>query len=232
MRLGGLRPGDIDIDKLKYVTVYRCNEYPEHMVRLMPGEPDADNPRQRTPYVLHSADGIPLLPTRQVRAREEYLHAMIPLREFSTKNLTSYDYKTNKYRREQQVAYRMNELVSERTVSAERWKEGSQEDVDNLELFMQLFQDSRLSYFLASRHPETYTRGEALACELARLTLLAEIGKNRDQHIENLVTFCRSLRRNKEDAVLIQHVLNRVVSPYPDQYSEAELSHPEMTEDK
>ena len=232
VRLGGLRPGDIDIDKLKYVTVYRCNEYPEHMVRLMPGEPDADNPRQRTPYVLHSADGIPLLPTRQVRAREEYLHAMIPLREFSTKNLTSYDYKTNKYRREQQVAYRMNELVSERTVSAERWKEGSQEDVDNLELFMQLFQDSRLSYFLASRHPETYTRGEALACELARLTLLAEIGKNRDQHIENLVTFCRSLRRNKEDAVLIQHVLNRVVSPYPDQYSEAELSHPEMTEDK
>lgn len=230
VRLGGLQPADIDMNKLRHITVYRCNEFPEHMVRLMPGEPDADNPRQRAPYILHSADGIPLLPTRQVRAREEYLHAMIPLRDFSTKHLTSYDYKTNKYRREQQVAFRMNELVSERTVSAERWKEGSQEDVDNLELFMQLFQDSRLSYFLASRHPETYTRGEALACELARLTLLAEIGKNRDQHIENLVTFCRALRRNKDDATLIQHVLNRVVSPFPEQYSKEELSYPEISE--
>ena len=230
VRLGGLRPGDIDMNKLKYVTVYRCNEFPEHMVRLMPGEPDADNPRQRTPYILHSADGIPLLPTRQARTHEEYVQAMIPLREFSTKHLTSYDYRTNKYRREQQVAFRMNELVYERTVSAERWKEGSQEDVDNLELFMQLFQDSRLSYFLASRHPETYTRGEALACELARLTLLAEIGANRDQHIEDLVTFCRALRRNKDDATLIQHVLNRVVSPFPEQYSKEELSYPEISE--
>ena len=158
------------------------------------------------------------------------MQAMIPLRDFSTKHLTSYDYRTNKYRREQQVAFRMNELVYERTVSAERWKEGSQEDVDNLELFMQLFQDSRLSYFLASRHPETYTRGEALACELARLTLLAEIGTNRDQHIEDLVTFCRALRRNKDDATLIQHVLNRVVSPFPEQYSKEELSYPEISE--
>lgn len=223
VKLGGMQLGNVDMNKLRHITVYRCDEFPEHMVRLMPGEADADNPRQRSPYVLHSADGTPLLPTRQARTREEYTQALIPLRDYSGR-VKSYDYATNVSRRRNQVESWMYELVSVRGTNVDRWKEGSLAEVDNLELCMQLFQDSRLPYFLASRHPETLTRGEALTCELARLSLLAEVGVYREQHIEELIQFCRRLREDKQELHLIQHVLNRVVSPTPDKYSEEEVS--------
>lgn len=229
--LGGIQPGEIDTRKLKHITVYRCFEFPEHMVRLMPGEADADNPLQRAPYVLHSADGVPLLPTRMALHQDEYLLALAPLRSFNGSRMCSYDYDTNRKKRHKQVDSCLYELVHQRTKNREVWEEGAVDRINNLELFMQLFQDSRLPYFLAGRHPETLTRGEALTCELARLTLMAELGVKRQEHEDKLISFCRELRQNPDDVKLIKYVLDRVVSPDPNHYREEELTHPEGIEE-
>ena len=91
---------------------------------------------------------------------------------------------------------------------------------------MQLFQDSRLPYFLADKNPTTLTRGEALAAELGRLMLLAEFGRNREEHVQQLVKFCGNLRDSSEDRELLFTTLNRVVSPEPDSYRPEELPRP------
>ena len=88
---------------------------------------------------------------------------------------------------------------------------------------MQIFQDSRLSYYLEDKDPTQLTRGEALAAELGRLMLLAEFSKNRYEEVQNLVNFCRKLQTNPVDKKLLQATLHRVVSPEPNRYSAEEL---------
>ena len=96
-------------------------------------------------------------------------------------------------------------------------------EINNLELFMQVFQDSRLSYYLENRNPETLTRGEALAAELGRLMLLAEFGAEQKQHVQQLVNFCQKLRRDRDDQKLLRSTLNRVVSPDPNRFPDIEM---------
>ena len=91
---------------------------------------------------------------------------------------------------------------------------------------MQIFQDSRLSYYLQTRDPAQLTRGEALACELARRMLLAEYGHDRETHVQSLVDFCKELRHEPQDVARIQSVLNRVVSPMPDRYVDEDAPMP------
>ncbi len=225
--LGGIRPGDIDPAELNHVTIYQISRMPEHQVRLMPGEPNAANPYQRKPYVVHTADGIPLFPGSMARYTDEIVQTFTPLNLFNSDLNRMYDFNTNNRWRRRHMLYYLNEMLEDRTVSPEAWEKGDERKINNLELFMQMFQDSRLAYYLEKRNPSTLTRGEALAAELGRLMLLAEYGTEREQRVEELVEFCRKLRKDHEDKELLFTVLNRVVSPYPDELKEIEKPRPE-----
>ncbi len=226
VELGGIRPGELDASRLQHVTVYRSPEMPEQQVRLMPGMPDATNPNQRSPYVVQTADGIPLLPNRLAHRYQEVLQALTPMRRYDFDMERMYDYQTNSRWRRRQLKEHLNQLVNVRTRNAEIWGREEDHSFSNEELFMQIFQDARLSYFLQTRDPMQLTRGEALACELARRMLLAEYGRDRELHVQNLVEFCGKLRDCPQDVQLIEAVLNRVVSPYPERYAEEELEAP------
>lgn len=225
--LGGLRPEDIDPGILNLVTVYRSSRMPEHQVRLMPGEPNAANPYQRKPYVVHTADGVPLFSKVMTRYDDEIMQSFTPLNAFDSDLERTYDYASNNRHRRRQMGTLLNDLLDSRTGSLQAWEKGDESKVNNLELFMQMFQDSRLSYYLAARNPETLTRGEALAAELGRLMLLAEFGAEQEQHVQNLVEFCRKLRKDHEDKDLLLTALNRIVSPDPDSLKENEKPRPE-----
>lgn len=225
--LGGIRPGEIDPSVLNHVTIYQTSRMPEHQVRLMPGEPNAANPYQRKPYVVHTADGIPLFPGSMARYTDEIVQTFTPLNVFNSDLNRMYDFDANNRWRRRHMLYYLNEMLEDRTVSPEAWEKGDERKINNLELFMQMFQDSRLAYYLEKRNPSTLTRGEALAAELGRLMLLAEYGTEHEQHVESLVEFCRKLRTNHEDKELLLTVLNRVVSPYPDTLMEIEKPRPE-----
>ena len=96
---------------------------------------------------------------------------------------------------------------------------------------MQIFQDSRLPYALADKEPAKLTRGEALTVELARLVLLAECGMQPGNHINRLVDFAARLRENPVDMQLLRLTLQRVVSPFPEEYGKGELN-PRLIEEK
>lgn len=225
--LGGIRPEDIDPSILNLVTIYRSSRMPEHQVRLMPGEPNAANPYQRKPYVVHTADGVPLFSKVMTRHDDEIMQSFTPLNAFNSDLERMYDYASNNRHRRRQMGTLLNDLLEIRTGSPQAWEKGDESKVNNLELFMQMFQDSRLSYYLAVRNPETLTRGEALAAELGRLMLLAEFGAEQEQHVQNLVEFCRKLRKDYEDKDLLLTALNRIVSPDPNRLHENEKPRPE-----
>ena len=225
--LGGISPEDIDVSRLKNITVYCSSRLPEHMVRLMPGEVDAANPYQRAPYVVHSSDGVPLFPNRMARHPHEFMQTLIPLTEFSRDMTRLYDYHSNKRFRQRQLRRYVDELLQDRALSPENWARADESRINNLELMMQMIQDSRLPYYLAAKNPAELTRGEALASELGRLMLLAECGTDREAGVEKLVAFCDRLRRNPEDVELLHVVLDRVVSPEPERLREVEKPRPE-----
>jgi hypothetical protein len=224
--LGGIGAGDLDMNLLKHVTIYRTTRLPDQQVRLMPGEPNAANPYQRKPYVMHTADGVPLLPKRMARQASELMEALMPLNEFGSDMERLYDFQTNhKWRRRQLSSY-LTDLLERRTTTPAAWERADEGYINNLELFMQMFQDGRLPYYLEKKDPTQLSRGEALAAELGRLMLLAEFGTARDTAVENLVQFCGRLRASREDKQLLQTALHRIVSPEPNRYSEEELPRP------
>lgn len=221
--LGGIGEGEIDADALNQVTIYRSYRLPEHQVRLMPGEPNAANPYQRKPYVVHTADGVPLLPNRMARHAPDVLQALTPLNHFRSDLERMYDYKANQRWRRAQLESYLNDLLLVRGNTVAAWDRADEGYINNMEMFMQIFQDSRLSYYLEDKDPTQLTRGEALAAELGRLMLLAEFSTNRDEEVQNLVNFCRKLKDNPVDKNLLQATLHRVVSPEPNRYSAEEL---------
>ena len=221
--LGGIHPGDIDPAVLNNVTIYRNPSMPEHQVRLMPGEPNASNPYQRKPYVVHTADAIPLFSQRMARYEPEIIQTFKPLNTFSSDLGRAYDFYSNHRWRKRHLEYYLTDLLDKRTRTVEDWNMADEGEINNLELFMQVFQDSRLSYYLENRNPETLTRGEALAAELGRLMLLAEFGAEQKQHVQQLVNFCQKLRRDRDDQKLLRSTLNRVVSPDPNRFPDIEM---------
>lgn len=224
--LGGIRPGEIDLSTLNNVTVYRSSRMPEHQVRLMPGEPNASNPYQRKPYVVHTADGIPLFATSMARYEPRIMQTFKPLNAFKSDLERAYDFASNHRWRKRHMEHYLTDLLENRTLTAESWEQSDESRINNLELFMQMFQDSRLSYYLEAQNPATLTRGEALAAELGRLMLLAEFGTNREQNVQELLSFCHKLRDSKQDKELLQIALHRVVSPEPKRFRDIELSVP------
>ncbi len=225
--LGGIQPEELDMSRLKNVTVYRAADMPEHQVRLMPGSPNAANPYQRKPYVVHTSDGVPLFASRMTRNEGEIAQTFTPLNNFASDLTRLYDFDTNAGRRSRQMDHFVHELLDHRTIDEERWLVTDESRINNEELFMLMFQDRRLPYFLEGRDPARLTRGEALAAELCRLMLLAEYGVNREEHIGELVRFCRQLRTDAVDKQLLKTTLHRVVSPDPNRYRPEELSRPE-----
>lgn len=225
--LGGIRPGDIDSSTLDNVTVYRSSRMPEHQVRLMPGEPNASNPYQRKPYVVHTADGIPLFANNMARYEPKIMQTFKPLNTFKSDVERAYDFAANHRWRKGHMEHYLTDLLENRTRTTESWERSDESRINNLELFMQMFQDSRLSYYLVKQNPATLTRGEALAAELGRLMLLAEFGTNRELHVQELVNFCSKLRTSQLDKELLQTTLHRVVSPEPNRLREIELSFPD-----
>ncbi len=225
--LGGIGAGDMDMSRLQHVTVYRTPRLPEHLVRLMPGEPNAANPYQRKPYVMHTADGVPLLPNRMARQDAEMMESLTPLNLFQSDLERMYDFQTNHRWRRNQLSTHLGDLLERRTTSPEAWENADEGNINNLELFMQVFQDGRLSYYLEKKDPTQLTRGEALAAELGRLMLLAEFGMAREAAVGQLVKFCDKLRNSREDKGLLQTALHRIVSPEPNRYMEEELPRPE-----
>jgi hypothetical protein len=227
--LGGIRKEDLEPDALQNITIYRYWRTPEQMVRLMPGEPNAANPYQRKPYVVHTSDGLPLFSKRLARYPHEIMQTLTPLNLFNSDLNRMYDFEANNRWRRRQIIRHVNHLLRCRTRTEQGWYRADESALNNMELFMQLFQDSRLPYFLADKNPTTLTRGEALAAELGRLMLLAEFGRNREEHVQQLVKFCGNLRDSSEDRELLFTTLNRVVSPEPDSYRPEEL--PRSAED-
>lgn len=221
--MGGIRPGELDMEQLRHVTVYRTYRMPELQVRLMPGEPNAANPYQRKPYIVHSADGVPLFPKRMAHSREEIMQSFAPLNTFKSDLERAYDYYTNRHRRRKQVDDYLKELLDRRAASAEAWYEANESSISNAELFMQLFQDNRVSYHLEGKDPTRLTRGEALVAELSRLMLLAEYGVEREAHVAQLVEFCGRVNSSREDKQLLHAALYRIVSPEPDRLKKEEL---------
>ena len=226
VNMGGIRPGELDMSRLQHVTVYRAPHMPEQMVRLMPGIPDSFVAAQRTPYVVQTADGIPLLKKRLARSMEDVEQAITPLRNYDFDLERMYDYETNSRWRRRQLNANLRYLINLRARNAETWEKESQHGISNEELFMQIFQDSRLSYYLQTRDPAQLTRGEALACELSRRMLLAEYGHDREAHVQSLVEFCKNLRDEPQDIARIQSALNRMVSPTPDRYVDEDAPMP------
>ena len=150
----------------------------------------------------------------------------MPLNEFGSDMERLYDFQTNhKWRRRQLSSY-LTDLLERRTTTPAAWERADEGYINNLELFMQMFQDGRLPYYLEKKDPTQLSRGEALAAELGRLMLLAEFGTARDTAVENLVQFCGRLRASREDKQLLQTALHRIVSPEPNRYSEEELPRP------
>lgn len=229
--LGGIRPGELDTSRLQHVTVYRASHMPEQMIRLMPGMPDSARPSFRVPYVVQTADGIPQMNTRLARSATDVTEALTPLHRYDYDVERSYDYKSNCRWRKRQLHSHLEQLLNVRTMDAAKWEKEDRYHLNNEELFMQIFQDSRLPYFLETRDPSQLTRGEALTCELARRMLLAEYGSDRDTHVQELVEFCDELRLKPSDIERIEKVLNRVVSPDPELYG-AEESEELKSEDE
>lgn len=225
--LGGIRPGEIDMTRLNQVTVYRSTRLPEHQVRLMPGAPNAANPHQRKPYVVHTADGVPLFASSMVRYVPDIARSFTPLNDFNSDLERAYDFESNNRWRRRHMEHYLTDLLENRTRTAEAWSLADEGKINNEELFMQMFQDSRLSYYLEQGDPTRLTRGEALAAELGRLMLLAEFGTNREQAVEQLVHFCSKLRADREDRALLRTALNRVVSPAPNRLHPLEQPRPE-----
>lgn len=225
--LGGIRPGEIDLSSLNNVTVYSSSRMPEHQVRLMPGEPNASNPYQRKPYVVHTADGIPLFEHNMARYEPKIMQTFKPLNTFKSDVERAYDFAANHRWRRRHMEHYLTDLLENRTRTVESWEQSDESRINNQELFMQMFQDSRLSYYLVKQNPATLTRGEALAAELGRLMLLAEFGTNREQHVQELVNFCSKLRASQQDKELLQATLHRVVSPEPNRLRDIELSIPD-----
>lgn len=226
VELGGLCPEDLDAGRLQHITIYRNPMFPEHTLRLMPGEVNAASPFQRAPYVVHTADGLPLLPTRQAKTNIEIIQSFMPLAHFNSKLDRAYDYEYLSKKRNRQVNSHLDMLLNDRAKSPRHWMETDETGINNLELFMQLFQDCRLPDFLNGKNPAELTRGEALTCELARLMLLAECGNDRMSTVGELVEFCNKLRQSEHDVALVKAVLARVVSPFPNEYAPIELAEP------
>lgn len=222
VQLGGIRPGELDSSSLKHVTVYRSELKPEHMIRLMPGEPDSGHPTQRAPYVVHTADGIPLYPNRMARDYMDIHNVLTPLPTFRSNLERAYDYDSNKGIRKAYMLESLYRLIRSRGAFPYLWRNGNERNINNKELFMQIFQDSRLPYYLARKDPRKLTRGEALTSELCRLSLLAEYGVDKEANIAKLVNFCTKLIADKDDIVAVHEIINRVVSPDPEHYKEEE----------
>lgn len=229
--LGGLRPGDVRPELLEHITIYRNREFPDQMVRLMPGRPDAANPRQTAPYVVHTSDGAPLFSQSMARRTEQLPQILHPLNRFRGNVDRSYSFEVTAKVREMQMDELMQELLEHRAADPQSWAESNGRRISNLELFMQIFQDGRLSGELAAKEPAKLTRGEALAAELARLVLLAECGTHPAEHIAGLVDFAARLRGNPVDMKLLRLTLRRVVSPFPAEYAPGELN-PRLIEEE
>ena len=231
VELGGITPGELKPEALEHITIYRHRQYPDQMVRLMPGSPGAANPRQCVPYVVHTSDGVPLLSRSMVRSKELLPQALHALSRYEAELERSFSYERTAAVRREQMDGLLHELLEVRAADPQSWSGANGRDINNLELFMQIFQDSRLPYALADKEPAKLTRGEALTVELARLVLLAECGMQPGNHINRLVDFAARLRENPVDMQLLRLTLQRVVSPFPEEYGKGELN-PRLIEEK
>ena len=227
--LGGIRPEELRPGALQHITIYHNREQPDQLVRLMPGKPGAANPRERVPYVVHTSDGVPLFRTMMARNPEMFPRALHGLNEYKRGRNRWYDYEITSEVRETRLDTLLADLLEQRTASAERWEAANGSNLSNLELIMQVFQDGRLPYNLLGKDPARLTRGEALTAELARLCLLAECGTDPAPHVEALVQFAAGLRESESDMKQLRLTLRRLVSPFPNQYTEEELN-PDATD--
>ena len=224
VKLGGIHPDELRPGALRHITIYHNTVLPDQLVRLMPGNPAAANPRERVPYVVHTSDGVPLFRTSMARRAELLPQVLFPMNQYVWGQPRAFDFERTALVRESHMDILLADLLERRAASPAAWKAGNHGGTGNLELIMQIFQDGRLPYFLPGRDPAKLTRGEALAAELARLCLLAECGTTPAPHIGRLVDFAAKLRGRPEDMKQLRLALRRVVSPFPNEYAPEELN--------
>lgn len=215
VKLRGLTSEMLDSSLLEKGTLYTNRKMPKYLLRLMPGEAYAANPYLRAPYVVHSSNGALLLPRTILRKLEERHLAFQPLRSFDSLLKRDYlDKSTLRIGREH-ILDLLDEVVFRRASSRANLDASKNAELSNVEIIMQLAQDSRLSDYIAQINPREMTRGEALTVSLLRNMVEYEFGRDKRRAAKELVELCRKLRRSENDMSLLRRTLLRLRSYQP-----------------
>ena len=202
------------------ITLYRHPHQADNMVRLMPGETEAGNPRARTPYVIHTYQGAPVVKGYLDYDPEHADDVYQPLRSFTVTRRRGFG-STRQDKQHDQLLLQLVLGFVERADSVESLLAGRMHHLSNRELLMRLGVDTRFCESLAELEPGELTRGQGCAAALVRGLMGMEFSDQPQDYAADLVELAKaidgdvSLRHDLIDALQTtsgRHGENLVVS--------------------
>ena len=188
------------------ITIYRHPFQADNIIRLMPGETEAGNPRARTPYVVQSYQGAPV-----VKGYVDYdpAHAddvYQPLSTFAMVRRRGFG-SAQQDKHHDQLLLGLVLGFMERAESVESLMAGRMNELTNREMLMRLGVDTRFCESLAELEPGELTRGQGCAAALVRGLMGMEFSNAPQEYAADLVELAReidadvSLRHDLIDAL-------------------------------
>ena len=174
------------------ITIYRHPHQADNIVRLMPGETEAGNPRLRTPYIVQSYQGAPV-----VKGYVDYdpKHAddvYEPMQTFSVKRRRGFGSAQQDKHHDTLLLSLVLELM-DRAQSVEGLMAGRMHHLTNRELLMRLGVDTRFCESLAELEPGVLTRGQGCAAALVRGLMGMEFSAEPEAYAADLVEVCKAI---------------------------------------
>lgn len=174
------------------ITIYRHPYQADNIVRLMPGETEAGNPRARTPYIVQSYQGAPV-----VKGYVDYdpAHAddvYQPLRTFAMVRRRGFGSAHQDIHHDKLLLGLVLSFM-DRAGSVETLMAGRMHELTNRELLMRLGVDTRFCESLAELEPGELTRGQGCAAALVRGLMGMEFSNDPQGYAADLVELAKEI---------------------------------------
>ncbi len=215
MEVPGLGKEKLDLRPLSNVTLYRSNEAPANLCRLMPGEPEAANVSAQLPYLVHSLGGSYLSGNKLLFAPEDMHHSYIPLEKFQRAFLPRISLE-NRYAesREASLRYTLSGMLSG-SVRMDSQSDPQGGLAGMRELLMRMVEDTGFSLSLKGADPRQLSQGQLLALRLSRELLFCVCGDHPVAAFRRLERLSdRILRKNSEREAVYRALYSSADSLY------------------
>ncbi len=207
-RLPELRNEKLDLRALRNVTLYRSEENPSVLCRLMPGESESANSIARAPYIVQSIAGAHIGNSLALRKPEDMYRSYVPLESFVPYRSRMGTEKVRRSFSRASVDYTLSGMLSEAVRTTEQ--ENPLGGIAGLrELLMRFAEDTGFSRSLAGISPQQLSYGQIEGLRLARELLLCVCGVEPETAYRRFVSLGESISRNEDSGEALQRALNR-----------------------